>query len=98
MGPDPNDFITNKWIRDFAKWWFDLIKNVILVTALRVLSDRADSWLVTGIYVFSNFALLAYCLTYVQGWYYTPFRSHPNRFLSLFVSLGIATLIGWGAV
>jgi hypothetical protein len=95
---NPVDFRTNKWIRDFAKWWFDLIKNMILVTALRVLSDRAESWLVTGIYLLSTFMLLTYVLTYFMGWYYVPFRNHPNKFISGFVSLGIGVLISWGAI
>ena len=92
------DLTVGEKIRRFCKWWFDLLKNILLVTALNIFSQRTDSWFITGLYVLSLLMLLGYWQTYVNGWFYFPFRSHRNRVVSGFVSSIVAVAISFIAV
>jgi hypothetical protein len=79
-------------LRNFTKWWFDLIKNAIVVVALQVLADKAKSSYVTVLYFFSNFVLLAFCMSYLQTWLYYPFGRDAKRFLGI-ISIGAGAVI-----
>jgi hypothetical protein len=78
--------------RHFIKWWFDLIKNTLLVVALRVFAEKSHLWYVYVLYVFSNSLLVIYCASYFQGRYYIP-TLHVKESLLLILTFGI-TLFG----
>jgi hypothetical protein len=82
-------------IRNFAKWWFDFVKNAIVVVALRVFADKADIWYVTLLYNFSKLILILYVLSYIQGRYYFPFGSQSKGLLRIVLSVQLPCSLHW---
>jgi hypothetical protein len=80
-------------IQQFAKWWFDLIKNIIVVVALKVLADKAHLWYVSALSEISKYILIFYCLSYTQGYYYVPFGSRASGTIRLLTSVISAILV-----
>jgi hypothetical protein len=80
-------------IRDFAKWWFDLIKNAVLVVALKVFADKAHVWYVTALYWVTYLLLIAYIFTYIQGRYYFPFHNENKGQISVMTVMITSTVI-----
>jgi hypothetical protein len=71
----PTDLQTHNYVRQAAKWFFDLAKNARVAGALKFLATKSDSFLVKIASEVAFAALLFYCLSYVQGWHLRFF--HP---------------------
>jgi len=83
----------NEWVRRFAKWWFDLVKNGIVVVALKILADRADNLFVSAVYDITYFLFLVFCMSYGHGIYYYPLGAEKNNRITFAISLAIGALI-----
>ena len=80
--------------RQFAKWWFDLVKNAIVVVALKVLADKSQLWYINVLYQFSKYILIFYCIAYFQGYYYVPFGSQTGGIIR-FITFVITAVLVW---
>jgi hypothetical protein len=59
-------------IRAIAKWWLDLMRNVVVVSVLLYLSKKSDSWPLPIVAYVSFASLVLYCLTYTTWWFFNP--------------------------
>lgn len=90
---DQFELTINARVRQFVKWWFDLIKNGIVVVALKVLSDRSDSLFISTIYFVSYCFFVVFCMSYGQGIYYYPFGAQRNNRVRFVLSMLIGVLV-----
>src|SRR5687768_17045967 len=55
-------------IRDFAKWWFDLLKNILVVATLWVLGRKTENPYLVSLALLSYLVLLVHCVSYAHSW------------------------------
>jgi hypothetical protein len=65
--------------RAFAKWWLDLIQNVMVVAVLLYFARKSDKLAVTIIADASIVMLSGYCTSFVFSWSLNPFFFIKNR-------------------
>jgi hypothetical protein len=63
--------------RVIVKWFFHLVRNAMIAGVLKYLADKSDSWTLKIVSDCAFFALLLYCLSYIQTWHVNVF--HPWR-------------------
>jgi hypothetical protein len=51
--------------RNFSHWFFDLLRNFVLVGGLRYFAEKSGS---TIPWVIALFVILLYCLSYADQW------------------------------
>jgi hypothetical protein len=56
--------------RGIYKWFLEFTRNCMVVAALFYLARKSDSWWMYTIAGIAGFALVAYCYTYVENWWY----------------------------
>jgi hypothetical protein len=92
-------------VRNFSQWFFDLLRNFVLVGGLKYFYEKSGS---TVLFYLHNFALgviLLYCLSYADQWYINLFSfienkrlAHwLNRAVNLSIAAGLFLLIRWGS-
>jgi hypothetical protein len=71
---------TAKHVRRLAKWWLELIRNLLVVSAINFLAQQSDSILLKGIAYASFLALFAYCTSYQNTFSinFFPYIKHPR--------------------
>lgn len=83
-------------VRAFTKWWFDLLKNLLLLVALGTFSSRANSWALTGAYYFSWILFVSYTYSYFEGTYFYPWIDTKRPRLSIWTSVAVAAILSTG--
>jgi hypothetical protein len=80
--PHPIDISANVWIRAFAKWYFDFVKNAITVGALMAIAKRTHSAPIYALAVLSFIVLGTYVVAHIQSWHFEPFHGFHNSRLA----------------
>jgi hypothetical protein len=94
---EPGFEVAASQTRDAAKWFLDLMRNLIVVALLFVLAQKSDRWYLTALAWVGFFAFWAYVSSY---WNALAFRFPPTTngwikaliFLVAFIVVGVVTL------
>jgi len=92
-------------VRNFSQWFFDLLRNFVLVGGLKYFYEKSGSEVLFYLHQFALFVIFLYCLSYADQWYVNLFGFLSNRrlahFLNRIVNSAIAivlfVVIWWGA-
>jgi hypothetical protein len=92
-------------VRNFAQWFFNLLRNFVLVGGLRYFAERSGSAILWYLHAFALFVILLYCLSYADQWYVNLFgflddKRHAhwlNRTFNIGIAIGLFWLLWWGA-
>jgi hypothetical protein len=91
--------------RNFSHWFFDLLRNFVLVGGLRYFAERSGSAVLWTLHGIALFVILLYCLSYADQWYVNVFGfledrrlAHwLNRILNISIAVVLLFVIGWAA-
>jgi hypothetical protein len=91
--------------RNFSHWFFDLLRNFVLVGGLRYFAERSGSPVLWTLHGIALFVILLYCLSYADQWYVNVFGfledrrlAHwLNRILNVSIAVVLLLVIGWAA-
>ena len=92
-------------VRNFSHWFFDLLRNFVLVGGLRYFAERSGSPILWALHGIALFVILLYCLSYADQWYVNVFGfledrrlAHwLNRIFNFSLAIVLLVLIGWAA-
>ncbi len=92
-------------VRNFSKWFFDLLRNFVLVGGLKYFYEKSGSAVLFYLHEFALVVIFLYCLSYADQWYLNLFcfladkrRAHwLNRALNIGVAVALFLAIRWGA-
>ncbi len=92
-------------VRNFSRWFFDLLRNFVLVGGLRYFAERSGSPILWALHGIALFVILLYCLSYADQWYVNVFGfledrrlAHwLNRIFNFSLAIVLLVLIGWAA-
>ena len=86
-------------VRNFSQWFFDLLRNFVLVGGLKYFYEKSGSAVLFYLHTFALGVILLYCLSYADQWYINLFSFMDNKRLAhVFnraVNLGIAAALFW---
>jgi hypothetical protein len=81
--------------REAAKWFLDLVRNIVVVAVLLAFASKSTSWSVWILAHLAWLALTAYVVSYIQQWFFFPF---PTRMASSRVWRWTGSIIGSFAI
>ncbi|HYJ59428.1 MAG TPA: hypothetical protein VEW64_08810 [Methyloceanibacter sp.] len=92
-------------VRNFSQWFFDLLRNFVLVGGLKYFYEKSGSAVLFYLHEFALVVIFFYCLSYADQWYLNLFGFLENKriahWLNRAVNFGVAAalflLIRWGA-
>lgn len=92
-------------VRNFSNWFFDLLRNFVLVGGLKYFAEKSGSTILFYLHNFALLVLLLYCLSYADQWYVDLFRflknkrlAHwLNRTVNIGIAIGLFLVIRWGS-
>jgi len=92
-------------VRNFSQWFFDLLRNFLLVGGLKYFYEKSGSEVLFYLHQFALAVIFLYCLSYADQWYVNLFGFLANRriahWLNRTVNITIAVVlflvIRWGA-
>jgi hypothetical protein len=92
-------------VRNFSRWFFDLLRNFVLVGALKYFYETSGSPVLFYLHEFALVVIFFYCLSYADRWYLNLFGfltnkrlAHwLNRAVNFGVAAGLFLLIRWAA-
>jgi hypothetical protein len=92
-------------VRNFSRWFFDLLRNFVLVGGLKFFYEKSGSEVLFYLHQFAIVVIFLYCLSYADQWYINLFSFLENRRLAhrlnRAVNLSLAAmlfvLIWWAA-
>jgi hypothetical protein len=86
-------------VRNFTQWFFDLLRNFVLVGGLKYFAEKSGSAILFYLHEIALVVILLYCLSYADQWYINLFSFLKNkriaRWLNRAVNIGIAVLLFW---
>jgi hypothetical protein len=86
-------------VRNFSKWFFDLLRNFVLVGGLKYFAEKSGSPMLFYLHQVALLAILAYCISYADQWYINLFGFLKNKrrahWLNMAFNIGIAILLFW---
>ena len=68
--------------RNFSHWFFDLLRNFVLVGGLRYFAEKSGSPILWTLHGIALFVILLYCLSYADQWYVNVFGFLEDRRLA----------------
>jgi hypothetical protein len=80
------DYWAAQQIRSFAKWWLDLVRNALVVSALIYLAYKSDSVPLKTFAYFTGAVLFAYCTSYYNNWSFVFFPGIKRPFLNVILN------------
>lgn len=91
-------------VRNFSQWFFDLLRNFVLVGGLEYFYEKSGSEVLFYLHQFALGVIFLYCLSYADQWYVNLFGFLANRrvahWLNRTVNITIAVMlflvIRWG--
>jgi hypothetical protein len=91
-------------VRNFSQWFFDLLRNFVLVGGLKYFYEKSGSEVLFYLHQFALAVIFLYCLSYADQWYVNLFCFLHNRrlahWLNRTVNITIAVVlflvIRWG--
>ena len=92
-------------MRNFSRWFFDLLRNFVLVGALKYFYETSDSTVLLYLHEFALVVIFLYCLSYADQWYVNLFgflenkqvAHRLNRAVNFSIAVALFLLIRWGA-
>ena len=92
-------------VRNFSRWFFDLLRNFVLVGALKYFYETSGSAVLFYLHEFALVVIFFYCLSYADQWYLNLFGflenkriAHGlNRAVNFSIAIVLFLLIRWGA-
>jgi hypothetical protein len=92
-------------LRNFSRWFFDLLRNFVLVGGLKFFYEKSGSEVLYYLHQFALFVIFLYCLSYADQWYINLFSFLKDRrlahWLNRAVNLSLAAvlfvLVWWAA-
>jgi hypothetical protein len=92
-------------VRNFSQWFFDLLRNFVLVGGLKYFYEKSGSAVLFYLHEFALVVIFSYCLSYADQWYLNLFGFLENKrvahWFNRTVNFGVAAalflLIRWGA-
>ncbi len=86
-------------MRNFSQWFFDLLRNFVLVGGLKYFAEKSGSTVLFYLHEFALLVILLYCLSYADQWYINLFGFLANKrvahWLNMAVNFGVAVLLFW---
>ena len=68
--------------RNFSQWFFDLLRNFVLIGGLRYFAEKSGSTILWALHGIALFVILLYCLSYADQWYVNVFGFLEDRRLA----------------
>jgi hypothetical protein len=92
-------------VRNFSQWFFDLLRNFVLVGGLKYFYEKSGSPVLFYLHEFALVVIFLYCLSYADQWYINLFGflndkrlAHwLNRSFNIGVAVALFLAIRWGA-
>ncbi|GEM_PF-628847 len=92
-------------VRNFAQWFFDLLRNFVLVGGLKYFYEKSGSTVLFYLHEFALGVIFLYCLSYADQWYINLFSfledkrlaDRLNRTVNLSLAVVLFLVIRWGA-
>jgi hypothetical protein len=92
-------------VRNFSHWFFELLRNFVLVGGLKYFAERSGSPILFYLHEIALGVLLLYCLSYADQWYLNLFSfleirrlAHVlNRTVNISIAFALFLMIKWGA-
>jgi hypothetical protein len=92
-------------VRNFSQWFFDLLRNFVLVGGLKYFYERSGSTVLFYLHEVALLVILAYCISYADQWYLNLFGflenkrlAHwLNRSVNISIAIVLFLIIRWGA-
>jgi hypothetical protein len=92
-------------VRNFSRWFFDLLRNFVLVGALKYFYETSGSPVLFYLHELALAVIFLYCLSYADQWYLNLFGfldnkriAHwLNRAVNFSVAVALFLVIRWGA-
>ena len=92
-------------VRNFTQWFFDLLRNFVLVGGLKYFYEKSGSDVLFYLHEFALVVIFLYCLAYADQWYINLFSflenrriAHwLNRAINISVAVALFLLIRWAA-
>jgi hypothetical protein len=86
-------------VRNFSKWFFDLLRNFVLVGGLKYFAEKSNSTVLTYLHQLALLVILAYCISYADQWYINLFGFMQDRrrahWFNMAVNIGVAIFLFW---
>ena len=60
-------------VRNFSHWFFDLLRNFVLVGGPRYFAEKSGCTILWSIHGIALFVILLYCVSYADQWYVNLF-------------------------
>lgn len=89
----PGEIAAATAVRNFAIWFFALLRNFVLVGLLKYFYEKTGSPTLYVLHQIALFVIFLYCLSYVDQWYVNLFGFLENKQLAHRLNLGVNILI-----
>jgi hypothetical protein len=84
-------------VRNFSQWFFDLLRNFVLVGGLKYFYEKSGSAVLFYLHEFALIVIFLYCLSYADQWYLNLFGFLENKrlahWLNMAVNIAVAILL-----
>jgi hypothetical protein len=84
-------------VRNFSQWFFDLLRNFVLVGGLKYFYEKSGSTVLFYLHQLALLVILAYCISYADQWYINLFGFLENKrlahWLNMAVNIGVAVVL-----
>ena len=84
-------------VRNFSKWFFDLLRNFVLVGGLKYFAEKSGSPVLFYLHEFALGVIFLYCLSYADQWYLNLFGFLEDKrrahWLNVAVNIAVAILL-----
>jgi hypothetical protein len=83
--------------RSFAKWWMELVRNLIVVAALQYFAGRSNNLALKVFSIITLVILWGYLSTYLYSWVLTfnPFHPIKNQRLQFILLIVVGAAVGF---
>ena len=69
-------------VRNFSQWFFDLLRNFVLVGGLKYFYEKSGSPVLFYLHEFALVVIFFYCLSYADQWYLNLFNFLEDKRLA----------------
>ena len=69
-------------VRSFSQWFFDLLRNFVLVGGLKYFYEKSGSEVLFYLHQIALVVMFVYCLSYADQWYINLFSFLENKTLA----------------
>jgi hypothetical protein len=74
-------------VRNFSKWFFDLLRNFVLVGGLKYFAEKSASPILLVLHEVALVVIFFYCLSYADQWYLNLFGFLENKRLAYWLDI-----------